>query len=58
MREDELTSRSQMMPGSLTSMFEDRAPPLEKTIELTNEIVGIGRGPFGTLQLLRQCAHD
>lgn len=35
-----------MMPGSLNSMFEDRAPPLSKTIELTNEIVGIGRGPF------------
>ena len=36
-----------MEAGSLGSKFEDRSPPLMKSVELTNEIVGIGKGPMG-----------
>lgn len=35
-----------MAAGSLGSNFNDRAPPLEKTIGLTAEIGGFGDGPF------------
>ncbi|SCV70780.1 BQ2448_3542 [Microbotryum intermedium] len=35
-----------MAPGSLTNTFSDRSPPLEKTIELMNDVVGVGAGPF------------
>ncbi|KAL8277963.1 hypothetical protein RQP46_009595 [Phenoliferia psychrophenolica] len=35
-----------MEAGSLGSKFEDRSPPLMKSVELTNEIVGIGKGPM------------
>ena len=35
-----------MAPGSLANVFEDRAPPLDKTLQLTSDIVGIGKGPF------------
>lgn len=45
--------RLQMAPGSLTTTFNDRAPPLGKTIELMNDIVGIGQGPFGSSQSFR-----
>ena len=35
-----------MAPGSLGSAWDDRANPLEKTIGLMSETVGMGRGPF------------
>jgi hypothetical protein len=35
-----------MAPGSLANVFEDRAPPLDKTLQMTSDIVGIGKGPF------------
>mgnify|MGYP000046186485 CR=1 FL=1 len=35
-----------MAPGSLANVFEDRAPPLDKTLQMTSDIVGIGQGPF------------
>lgn len=38
-----------MNPGSLATIFDDRAPPLEKTIELMNDVVGMGKGPFGQI---------
>jgi sterol carrier protein 2 len=35
-----------MAAGSLGSNFNDRAPPLEKTISMTAELGGFGDGPF------------
>lgn len=35
-----------MQPGSLSSMFNDRANPLEKTMTMLGEVRGIGAGPF------------
>ena len=46
-----------MEAGSLGSKFEDRANPLEKTIELMSETVGMGAGPFAAqVRLLFACA--
>ncbi|KAI5479782.1 hypothetical protein MNV49_002594 [Pseudohyphozyma bogoriensis] len=35
-----------MMPGSLSSMWDDRSPPLEKTVTLISDTVGISKGPM------------
>lgn len=35
-----------MEPGSLGSKFEDRVNPLERTLQLISDTVGIGPGPF------------
>lgn len=35
-----------MEPGSLAAKYTDRANPLEKTIELMADVVGISTGPF------------
>ncbi|GAA96269.1 uncharacterized protein L969DRAFT_43785 [Mixia osmundae IAM 14324] len=35
-----------MAAGSLSATFEDRTNPLEKTIELMGDVVGISAGPF------------
>ena len=36
-----------MNPGSLGTVFEDRVPPMERTVSMTAELGGFGNGPFG-----------
>jgi hypothetical protein len=36
-----------MAPGSLSTMFDDRDPPLSKTVGLMADMEQMGQGPFG-----------
>lgn len=38
--------RRQMEAGSLAAKYTDRANPLDKTITLMADVVGVGQGPF------------
>jgi len=38
-----------MAPGSLSTIFDDRDPPLSKTVGLMADMEKMGQGPFGEL---------
>lgn len=37
-----------MAPGSLSTIFDDRDPPLSKTVGLMADMEQMGQGPFGS----------